>query len=131
MNTMTPLNMDMLFTIAGIFLGWTSLLLGVIGWFARRAVSSLDDKLRGMREQHELADAELNAKLGAVSDAQSREVEEWRRLERDLWQLRAEMPHQYVRREDYIRGQSVIEARLDAIASKLELTRIEGAKHGS
>ncbi|MDF6001947.1 hypothetical protein P4050_30630 [Pseudomonas aeruginosa] len=34
--------------------------------------------------------------------------------------LKAELPIQYVRREDYIRGQSVIEAKLDGLAVKLK-----------
>lgn len=44
----------------------------------------------------------------------------WRNVERDLLLLRAELPQHYVRREDYIRNQSVIEAKLDALAAKLE-----------
>ncbi|GHU04230.1 membrane protein [Alphaproteobacteria bacterium] len=45
---------------------------------------------------------------------------EWRRLERDWLEFKADMPIQYVRREDYVRGQSIIEAKLDALALKFE-----------
>ena len=47
--------------------------------------------------------------------------------------FQAELPVQYVRREDYIRGQTVIEAKLDALYNKLEVVqqyRITGGKHG-
>ncbi len=54
----------------------------------------------------------------------------WRQIDRDLMQLRAELPEKYVRREDYIRGQTVIEAKLDAINSKVELVQIQGARNG-
>lgn len=51
----------------------------------------------------------------------------WQRVERDLLKLQAEMPLHYVRREDYIRGQSVIEAKLDALGSKLESAQLRAA----
>lgn len=54
----------------------------------------------------------------------------WRQVDRDLMQLRAELPEKYVRREDYVRGQTVIEAKLDAINSKVELVQIQGARNG-
>lgn len=41
-------------------------------------------------------------------------------VERQLLMLRADLPLQYVRREDYVRNQTVIEAKLDAVASKIE-----------
>jgi len=56
--------------------------------------------------------------------------QQWRSLERDFLKLKAELPVQYVRREDYIRNQTVIEAKLDAIASELKVVQIQGAKRG-
>lgn len=49
-------------------------------------------------------------------------------IELDLANLRAEMPLHYVRREDYVRNQTVIEAKLDALYNKLEVVQIKGAK---
>lgn len=54
-----------------------------------------------------------------------------RKVERDLMTLKAELPEKYVRREDYIRGQTVIEAKLDAISSEVKLVQIQGAKRAS
>jgi len=48
--------------------------------------------------------------------------------EKDLLLMRGDLPNLYVRREDYIRGQTVIESKLDAVYSKLELVQIQGAK---
>ncbi|MDD3310968.1 hypothetical protein [Pseudodesulfovibrio sp.] len=45
--------------------------------------------------------------------------------EKSLLRLRAELPLEYVRREDWIRNQTVIEAKLDALAAKLD----QGGKH--
>lgn len=51
-----------------------------------------------------------------------------RATEKDLLLMRGDLPNMYVRREDYIRGQTVIESKLDAVYSKLELVQIQGAK---
>lgn len=54
-------------------------------------------------------------------------------LEKEFMKFRAELPLNYVRREDYIRGQTVIEAKLDALYNKLELVqqyRHTGGHHG-
>lgn len=76
-------------------------------------------------------DEQLAARF-ASQDAQlaqmREEARQWQRVERDLLALRAELPERYVRREDYIRGQSVLEAKLDALALKLENVQIKVLK---
>ncbi|HBO0115257.1 TPA: hypothetical protein L4A45_006184, partial [Pseudomonas aeruginosa] len=44
----------------------------------------------------------------------------------ELMSLKAELPFQYVLRDDYIRGQSVIEMKLDSLATKLENAQLRG-----
>ena len=48
-------------------------------------------------------------------------------LERDFLNWKADMPIHYVRREDYVRGQVIIEAKLDALYNKLEVVHLKGA----
>lgn len=43
-------------------------------------------------------------------------------LERDVRKILVELPREYVRREDYVRSQTVIEAKLDALALRIENT---------
>lgn len=50
-------------------------------------------------------------------------------LERDFLNWKAELPEKYVRRDDYIRGQTVIEAKLDAVYERLALVQLRGAGH--
>jgi hypothetical protein len=50
-----------------------------------------------------------------------RHEDEQRELERDFLEFRADMPLNYVRREDQIRRDTVIDAKLDAINARLEL----------
>lgn len=68
----------------------------------------------------EAAHKQLIDRLTAIEQASKEEAGQWQRMEREMLQLKADLPLHYVRREDYIRGQSVIEAKLDALSSKLE-----------
>lgn len=45
-------------------------------------------------------------------------------LERDFLKWLAELPLQYLRREDYVRNQTIIEAKLDALNNKLDEMRM-------
>lgn len=70
-------------------------------------------------------DKRLEQRFGIVE----RDIENWRRLEREFQELRVDLPLQYVRREDYVRNQTVIEAKLDALALKLENIMLRGSRH--
>lgn len=48
-------------------------------------------------------------------------------LERDFLTWRGELPLNYVRREDHIRMQTIIEAKLDGLALKIENQQLKGA----
>ena len=51
-----------------------------------------------------------------------------RQVEIGLERLRGEMPIHYVRREDYVRNQAVLEAKLDALSLKIENVQLKGAR---
>ncbi|WP_288356330.1 hypothetical protein [Pseudomonas oryzihabitans] len=61
-------------------------------------------------------------------EAVAKDSERLRQVELGLERLRGEMPLHYVRREDYVRNQTVIEAKLDAVALKLENVQLKGAR---
>lgn len=82
---------------------------------------------------------QLDARFSAQEEIRTKSQEHWesrfmqieslaRATEKDLLLMRGDLPNLYVRREDYIRGQTVIESKLDAVYSKLELVQIQGAK---
>lgn len=54
-----------------------------------------------------------------------RNTEAWRSLERDFLKFRGDLPLEYVRREDFIRNQSLIEAKLDAIALHIQNLQLQ------
>lgn len=62
----------------------------------------------------------LNSRLETLDAAAKLDTGQWQRVERELLTLKADMPIHYVRREDYIRGQSTLEAKVDGVGMKLE-----------
>lgn len=69
-------------------------------------------------------------RLDSIEATNREEANQWQRVERELMSLKADLPLQYVRREDYIRGQSVIEAKLDGLAVKIENTQLRSLMKG-
>lgn len=79
-----------------------SVMLAAIALFGRLLLGVYDKRLK---ERHD----ELTASL-------SEHIDRVNQMERDWLRWQAELPMHYVRREDYVRGQTIIEAKLDAIA---------------
>ena len=73
---------------------------------------------------------QVSRRLDSMEEAARSEMGNWQRIERDLLKLQADMPLHYVRREDYIRGQSLIEAKLDALGNKLDVMQLRAAAAG-
>jgi hypothetical protein len=70
--------------------------------------------------------ASQNIRLDSIERTNREEAGQWQRIERELMGLKAELPVSYVRRDDYIRGQSVLEAKLDGLATKIENAQLRG-----
>lgn len=85
------------------------------------------------RQQEQRFEKYLNAKfedqnkqlLGQEGrhDKSDRRVTE---IERDVMQLRSELPEKYLRREDYVRGQTVLESKMDSLALRIENLQLKG-----
>lgn len=114
-----------------------SLALTVLGgyWSAAKIVAGqaqrhLDHRLAMQDATRDANHKSLAGRLDGIDQINREEAAQWQRLERDFLRLQAEMPLHYVRREDYIRGQSVIEAKLDALGSKLETAQLRAVSGG-
>lgn len=69
-------------------------------------------------------DRRLDLRFAAVEAA----AQGLQQLEKDFLIWKADLPIQYVRREDYVRNQTVIEAKLDAVAVRIENWQLREAK---
>lgn len=74
---------------------------------------------------------QITKRLDSIETVNREEASQWQRVERELMRLQVDMPLNYVRREDYIRGQSVIEAKLDGLGTKLENAQLRSLRNAS
>jgi chromosome segregation ATPase len=93
--------------------------IAIVGGFwavAKIAGKQLDEKLEARFDSVEKT-------LDTIGAERREHGTKLHQLELELANLRAVMPLHYVRREDHIRNQTVIEAKLDALYNKLETVR--------
>jgi len=115
------LNIANLIAIAIAILGCIATLIKVIAVLFERSIKSdlktrfetLDASAKGHYEQ-------INLRLSSLDTAYKQDAAQWQRVERELLTLKADLPLHYVRREDYIRGQSILENKIDGLGLKLE-----------
>lgn len=115
-----------------------TLSLSVLGgfWTLAKVIASqfqehLDTRFAAQDETRKANHTQLATRLDSMEQINRDESAQWRRVERELMDLKADMPNNYVRREDYIRGQSVIEAKLDGLATKIENAQLRAAAQGA
>lgn len=83
--------------------------------------------LLGQIDRHQTErDARQEANIKTLLNQLTRQADGNAQLERDFLKFQAELPLQYVRREDYVRNQTVIEAKLDAVALRIENMNLRG-----
>ena len=90
----------------------------------------LDERFNSQESARAANHEQVSRRLDSMEEAARSEMGNWQRIERDLLKLQADMPLHYVRREDYIRGQSVIESKLDGLALKIENVQLRAVKGG-
>jgi len=100
----------------------------------RMLLSQVDQRLaqrfQAMESAREQAGKHWDEKFTSILDTSQKHGVGLSNLERDFLKFQADLPLHYVRREDYVRGQSVIEAKLDALYSELKVVQIKGAHNG-
>lgn len=121
-----------LITLMVMFMGCVA---GTAKLFMGQLQQHLDDRFAAQDAARTENHQALSKRLDGIESNNRDEANQWQRVERELMSLKAEMPLNYVRREDYIRGQSVIEAKLDGLATKLENAQLRmtlnGGNHAS
>lgn len=90
----------------------------------------LNERFETIEKAREEGQATWRQTFSQHLDEERRETDLLRNIEREFLRFQAELPLQYVRREDYVRGQSVIEAKLDALYNKLEVVQMKGVNNG-
>jgi hypothetical protein len=92
----------------------------IVGQFT----AGLDQRFDGQDELRKQREKVLDERFKALELAIKSEGDGWRTVERELLELKAALPLEYVRREDGIRQEVVIHAKLDALAAKIDALRL-------
>lgn len=114
----TAIMLQLLAMLIPLFLFVLASTWGVVGWLVKSLKQALTERLDDLSRAHK------------------EEAQKIAHVERSLLELKAELPREYVRREDHIRYSAVIEAKLDAQGEalhniKLSLQRfVEQTKTG-
>lgn len=105
---MQEINWQIVSVLVGVAGAWTVVLLWAVKALLDRNQSH-SDRSFGL----------MDARFEELKTETKKESEQWQRIERDLLELRADMPLNYVRREDWIRFSSVIDAKQDTLNEKI------------
>lgn len=68
-------------------------------------------------------------RLDKIEKASADEAANWQSMQREILQLKAELPLHYVRREDYSQAIATIMAKLDAMGIRFENILLRGQKN--
>ena len=101
-----------------------SLLLAILGGVAGLGRIAIEQISRAEDSRH----AALGVQIADIERAMRDETVQWQRLERELLMLKADLPMHYVRRDDFVRVQSIIESKLDGLALRIENSDLKRSK---
>lgn len=101
------------------------------GVMLRLVTGRLDDRFQSLEKARAEAQQQLSLRLDAIEQVNRDETIQWQRVEREFLKFQADLPLRYVMRDDYIRGQTVIEAKLDGLAGRIENAQLRSMLGGT
>ena len=127
---MNPLQIDFwqLVGFGGALLsGFAAIIFGAGRLIAAQFETRITERFEGLRKDREAEEARTNERFDALQRARELEAQGISSLERDFLRFQADLPPHYVRREDYVRGQSMVEAKLDGLATKIDNAQLRAS----
>lgn len=111
--------------LLGLF---TTVVTGLVKLLLNQFEKRLADRFASQDVARQAATKHWEENFAKVLERQDKDADAVQQLERTFLRFQAELPLQYVRREDFVRNQTIIEAKIDAVFSKLEVIQINGAR---
>jgi len=90
---------------------------------------TLKIRFAALEEARRAGDEAIHDTLKAHIAEESKNSGQLLELERQLLNWKADLPLQYVRREDFIRNQTIIESKLDGLALRFENAILKGGSN--
>lgn len=111
---------DFALTVLGM-LGSAGAAVLAFGRFAlRQLLSQMDARFETMEQSRSEATKHWDNRFSSIEHGNAETAKDTQRVERELLMLKAELPQQFVRRDDFIVVQSRLESKLDAMGNRLE-----------
>lgn len=114
--------------LISLFIAFVSGMVAAGRMLAAQIDKRLETRFVAMEVARQESTTHWDGKFAAVLADQKEGTEAWRSLERDFLKFRGDLPLEYVRREDFIRNQSLIEAKLDGIALHIQNLQLQRTK---
>lgn len=99
---------------------------GCVGAFGKLLIAQFEKRQAERFRAMETSRRESSDHWDQRFTSLERAAKEWTRVERDFLEWKADLPMTYVMRDDYVRNQTVIEAKLDSVALRLENLKLKG-----
>lgn len=116
-------------TVASLLGVFTAIITGLVKLLLVQFEKRLGERFAAQEAARLAASRHWESNFEKVLSRQDKDAEALRQLENNFLRFQAELPLEYVRREDWVRGQSVIEAKLDGLALKFENILLKGARN--
>lgn len=113
-------------TLMGVF---ATIITGLVKLLLWQFEKRLGERFSSQDEARKVASKHWEDNFAKVLQRQDKDAEAVAQLERSFLLFKAELPLAYLRREDWSRGQSVIEAKLDGLALRYENILLKGARN--
>lgn len=113
-------------SLLGIF---TTVVVGLVKLLLHNFEKRLGERFAAQEEARKAASRHWEENFAKVLDRQDKDAETLAELERSFLRFKADLPIDYVRREDWASGQSVILAKLDGLALRYENILLKGARN--
>lgn len=114
--------------VAGVMGLFTTVVTLLVKLLLNQFEERLAEKFASQDLARQTASKHWEENFAKVLERQDKDADAVQQLERTFLRFQAELPLQYVRREDFVRNQTIIEAKIDAVFSKLEVILINGAR---
>jgi uncharacterized membrane protein YhiD involved in acid resistance len=104
-------------TLLGIF---STLVFGLVKLLLAQFEKRLATSFAAQEDARQSAKTHWDENFSKVLAKQEKEAAAVKQLEHSFLHFKAELPLHYVRRDDYVRTQTIIEAKIDRVVSKLD-----------
>ncbi|MBU0809629.1 MAG: hypothetical protein KKD30_05320 [Gammaproteobacteria bacterium] len=110
---------------------FTTVVFGLVKLLLNSFEKRLAERFAAQDEARKAATRHWEDSFAKVLERQDKDAEALAQLDRAFLRFQAELPVAYVRREDWARGQSVIEAKLDGLALRYENILLTSAQRST